>query len=97
MGDMYLQDLTNSTEVILDMKRKVRASGEPRRLRPVTTSSGGNSGRAAAGTISIGNAAGAAFTNRGVLEPVEARLMMSVGALLLALAALFAKYPCALL
>jgi cardiolipin synthase len=97
MEDMYLQDLTNATEVVLDIKRKVRAPGEPRRPRPVTTSGGGSAGRAAAGAIRIGNAVGAAFTNRRVLEPVEARLMMSVGVLLLALAALFAKFPRALL
>jgi cardiolipin synthase A/B len=96
MGDMYLQDLTNAKEVVLDMKRKVRASDELRGLRPMTTSSGGNSGRAA-GAISISNAVGAAFTNRRVLEPVEARLMMSVGALLLAFAALLAKFLRALL
>jgi cardiolipin synthase A/B len=33
------------------------------------------------------------FTNRRVLEPVEARLMTSGGALLLILAALFAVFP----
>jgi len=33
------------------------------------------------------------FTNRRVLEPVEARLMTSGGALLLILAALFALFP----
>ena len=61
------------------------------------TSGGGSASRAAAGAIRIGNAVGAAFTNRRVLEPVEARLMTSVGALLLALAALFAMFPRALL
>ena len=94
---MYLRDLTNATEVVLDMKRMVRASAEPWRPRPMMTSSGMNPSRAVAGTISISNAIGAASTNRRALELVEARLMMSVGALLLALAALFAEYPCALL
>jgi cardiolipin synthase len=41
----------------------------------------------------IGNAVGAAFTNRRVLEPVEARLMATVGVLLLTLALLFAFFP----
>jgi cardiolipin synthase len=56
------------------------------------TGGGVNSGHVAAGAISISNAVGAAFTNRRLLAHVEARLMMSVGALLLALAAFFAKY-----
>jgi cardiolipin synthase len=52
--------------------------------------------RSAAGAIRIGNAVGAAFTNRRVLEPVESRIMLTVGAALLALAILFAKFPRAL-
>jgi cardiolipin synthase len=44
---------------------------------------------AAAGAIRIGNAVGATFMNRRVLEPVEARLMVTVGVLLLTFAILF--------
>jgi cardiolipin synthase len=90
---MYLQDLTNATEVVLDAKHKVRAPGEPRHPQPVMTSGGGSAGRAAAGAIRIGHAVGAAFTDRRVLEPVEARIMFASGALLLALAILFAFFP----
>ena len=96
MEEMYLQDLENATEVVLDAKQKVRAPGKPRRPGPVVTSGGGSGGRAAAGAIRIGNAVGAAFTNRRVLEPVESRIMLTVGSLLLALAILFAKFPRAL-
>ena len=56
--------------------------------RPAMTSGGGTGGRAAAGAIRISNAVGAAFTNRRVLEPVEGRLMVLVGLLLLSLAVL---------
>ena len=96
MEEMYLQDLTNSTEVVLDIRRKVRAPGEPRRARLARTRGGGSSGssgRAAAGAARIGRAVGAAFTGRRVLEPVEARLMTAAGALLLIFAALFALFP----
>ena len=93
MEEMYLQDLTNATEVVLDAKQKVRAPGETPHLHPVMTSGGGRAGRAAAGAVRIGKAVGAAFTNRRVLDPVEARLMTSVGALFLILAALFALFP----
>jgi cardiolipin synthase len=92
MEEMYLQDLTNATEVVLDAKQKVHAPGEPSHLHPVMTS-GGSAGRAAVGAVRIGNAVGAAFTNRRVLDPVEARLMTSIGVLFLILAALFALFP----
>jgi cardiolipin synthase len=93
MEEMYLQDLTNSTEVVLDLKQRVRAPGKPRHLHPVITRGSGSAGRAAAGAARIGNAVGAAFTNRRVLDPVEARLMTTVGTLFLILAALFALFP----
>jgi cardiolipin synthase len=93
MEQMYLQDLTNATEVVLDERRKMRAHAEPRHTRPVMTSGSGRGGRAAAGAVRIGNAVGAAFTDRRVLEPVEARLTAGVGALLLIIAALFAVFP----
>jgi len=93
MEEMYLQDLTNATEVVLDAKWKVSAPGEPPHPHPVMTSGGGSGGRAAAGALRIGNAVGAAFTDRRVLEPVEARIMFTFGALLLALAILFWFFP----
>ncbi|HSE38325.1 MAG TPA: phospholipase D-like domain-containing protein [Blastocatellia bacterium] len=93
MEEMYLEDLTNATEVVLDMNRRVRAPGEPRRRRHVMTSGGGSGGRAAAGAMRIGNVVGAAFTNRRLLEPVEAHIMLATGGLLLLLAILLAKFP----
>ncbi|MBZ5688072.1 MAG: cardiolipin synthase B [Acidobacteriia bacterium] len=95
MEEMYLQDLMNSTEIVLDLKRRVRAPGEPRHPVPVTTSGGGSIGRVAAGALRIGNAVGAAFTNRRVLEPVEARILLMSGALLAGLSVLFALFPAA--
>lgn len=94
MEEMYLQDLTNSTEVVLDAKMKVRSPGAPSRHGPGMMSSGGGSGgRMAAGAIRIGNAVGAAITDRRTLEPIEARLMTLVGTLLLVLAAFFVLFP----
>jgi cardiolipin synthase A/B len=43
--------------------------------------------------IRIGNAVGAAFTNRRVLEPVETRLLARGGAVLRIVAVLFALFP----
>lgn len=93
MEEQYLQDLTNTTEVVLDARHRVRAPGERRHRIPVTTSGGGSSGRAAAGAIRIGNAVGAAFTNRRVLQPVEARLLLIAGLLLLATATFLYFFP----
>jgi cardiolipin synthase len=96
MEEMYLRDLENSTEIVLDARRKVRAPGAPKhpaKTHPAVTSGGGAGGRAAAGAIRISNAVGAAFTNRRVLEPVEGRLMVLVGLLLLSLAVIGWKFP----
>ncbi|MBA3715722.1 MAG: cardiolipin synthase B, partial [Pyrinomonadaceae bacterium] len=93
MEEMYIQDLTNATEIVLDTRHKLRAPGEPRHTHPVLTSGSGSVGRAAAGAIRIGNAIGAAFTNRRVLEPVEANIMITTGTVLLVAALLFAFFP----
>ncbi len=96
MEETYLSDLENATEIVLDAKHRLRAPHHPPRARPAMTSGGGTSGRAAAGAIRIGNAVGAAFTNRRVLEPVEARLMFVVGLLLFGFAVLAWFFPGAL-
>ncbi|MBK9132075.1 MAG: cardiolipin synthase B [Gammaproteobacteria bacterium] len=93
MERVYLQDLGNATEIVLDAKRKVRAPGAPHSPHPVMTSGGGRVGRAAAGVVRIGNTVGAAFTGRRVLEPIEARLMLGAGAALLLLAGVFLLFP----
>jgi cardiolipin synthase A/B len=93
MEETYLHDLENATEVVLDAQHKARTPNEPRHPHPILTSGGGSVGRAAAGAIRVGNAVGAAFTNRRVLEPAEARIMVTVGLMLLALAILFAFFP----
>ncbi len=92
MEEMYLDDLSNSTEIVLDEKHKMRAPGQTR-SRPALTSGGGSAGRAAAGAIRISNSIGAAFINRRVFEPTEAHLMFLGGTILLALAALSAFFP----
>lgn len=93
MEETYLEDLTNSTEIILDAKRKTGIRPRPLSRDPRTRRSGGSVGRATAGALRIGNAVGAAFTDRRVLEPVEARLMMVAGALLLTAAVVTALFP----
>ncbi len=93
MEEMYLQDLTNSTEIVLDARQKVRSLGQPQRRFRIRQKRRGSMGRAAAGAIRIGHTVGAAFTGRRVLEPIEARLMAAAGLLLFVLAIFFALFP----
>jgi cardiolipin synthase len=96
MEAMYLEDLANATEIVLDDRRKPRAPGQPPRRRVTALSGGGSAGRAAAGAVRIGNAIGAAFTNRRALGPIEARLALSAGFSLCLLSIVFAVFPQAL-
>jgi len=93
MEETYLQDLENATEIVLDSRLKLRVPNRSVSSSPATTSGGGSGGRAAAGAVRLGNAVGAAFTNRRVLEPVEARLMLMTGLLLFGLAAIAWFFP----
>lgn len=93
MEEMYLEDLRHATEIVLDSRRrKVRAPAEPH-VEHAVTRGGGSAGRAAAGAVRIGNTIGAAFMDSRALGPVEARMMVTAGLLLLALATLFAIFP----
>ncbi len=108
MEQTYLEDLENATEVVLELKRprpRLSRPRVPRGLRRPQLRRGehrrpvghrGSAGRAAAGALRIGNTIGAAFTDRRVLGPVEARLMMIGGLALTGLAILFAVFPPAL-
>jgi cardiolipin synthase A/B len=93
MEQMYLDDLANATEVVLDERSKPRAPGRPPHRRVRSIRGGGSAGRAAAGAVRIGNAIGAVFTNRRSLGPIEARIAFTTGALLCALAIVFALFP----
>jgi cardiolipin synthase A/B len=93
MEETYVRDLENATEIVLDSRRKLRAPNRPASAQPVMTSGGGSGSRAAAGAIRLGNAVGAAFTNRRVLEPIEARLMIMAGLLLLGIATVAWFFP----
>jgi len=93
MQDMFLHDLSNATEIILDARSHVRAPDSPPGRKARVTRGGGSGGRVAAGAMRIGNTVSAAITNRRVLESVEANIAVIAGACLAALAALAFKYP----
>lgn len=93
MEEMYLQDLANATEIVLDAKHRVCAPGRPSHPHAVLMSGGGSAGRAAAGALRVSSAVGAALTNRRLFEPVEARIMTAAGALLAAFGVLLVFFP----
>ena len=93
MEAMFLEDLTNASEIVLDAGQRVRAPNQPHRPHRVLRRGDGTSGRAAAGAVRLANVVGAAFTHRRVIEPIEARIATWSGALLFLLATLFAVFP----
>jgi cardiolipin synthase len=92
MEDLFLEDLRNATEVVLQRNR-VRAPGAPSRHRGPSTSGGGSGGRVVAGAVRVGNTVAAAVTNTRVLEPVEANIALIAGGILAAIAAAAFTYP----
>jgi len=96
MERMYLADLGNATEIVLDERRRLRPPGAPRRRRAAVAASGGSASRAAAGAVRVGHAIGATFMDQRVLGPIEAQLALGVGLALCVLSLLFALFPRAL-
>jgi len=84
MEEMFAKDLDNSTEIVLEPKRRVRPAGGVRKPRPPRA--GGSATRAAAGALRIGNAIGSALAARRVHQPTE-RMLMGQGGVALALLA----------
>jgi cardiolipin synthase len=81
---MFLDDLGNSTEIVLHRWARVRpAENVP---RPRLPGAGGSATRAAAGALRVGNALGSVLAARRVHGPAE-RWLMAQGGLLLAVLA----------
>jgi cardiolipin synthase A/B len=93
MEEIYLEDLTHATEIVLTARRPALPAGRSTGQLRAAGSGTGSAGRAAAGAVRIGNAIGAAFTDRRALGPVEAQMMVTGALLLLGFGLLFALYP----
>jgi cardiolipin synthase len=89
MEQMFLDDLSHSTEIVLGTKRRpiARLGGSKSRSRAKS----GSAVRTAAGVMRLSHAVGAAITNRRELGPAEA-IIMTWGALLLAVVSFIAAY-----
>jgi cardiolipin synthase len=97
MEHMYLNDLSRSTEIVLSAQ-KVRPLGpqQPRRRRADGTKTG-SARRAVTSVLRVSNTLGAAITSRRALGPTEMTVMVSMAAILLALAGLAILWPMAVI
>lgn len=93
MEDMYLDDLANSTEIVLTARNKLRSSGVHEKPKKRRRRGRGSAGRVAAGAVTIGSAVGAAITNHRLLGPAEAKVMASAGLLLIPLTVVALLWP----
>jgi len=89
MEAMFLDDLKNATEVVLDANR-VQAVG--RAPRPMSKA-GGSGGRVMAGALRVGSTVAATISNTRVLEPVESLIAIAGGLVLAFLAWLAYFFP----
>jgi cardiolipin synthase len=86
MAAMYEQDLANSTEIVLTINNRVRQTEEAPPRPKARHAASGSANRAAAGALSVGSALGAALTNRRLLGPAEAGLLMYLAWIAVAIA-----------
>jgi cardiolipin synthase A/B len=95
MEEMYLADLEHSTEIVISHRKRVRPVDRPEKKLPRKGrgSRRGSVSRAAAGAMGIGSAVGAAITNRRLLGPAEARVMVVAAVALLLLSIVAVKWP----
>jgi cardiolipin synthase len=91
MEAMYIEDLTNATEVILGERSRVRQRDG--QSDPPAAGGAGSAGRAAAGLLRLSNTVGAAVTNQRKLEPVEMRIMLAAAIVLVIVGVLVAIFP----
>jgi cardiolipin synthase len=93
MQAMYLDDLSQATEIVLTPKRRPRPI-VPRRMRARPRGAvRGSANWAAKGVLRFGKAVGAAVTSSRVLGPAEASLMLSGGLTLLGLVVVTMLFP----
>src|SRR5688572_362914 len=93
MEQMFLNDLSMSTEIVLTGRLRVRPTPTSERTQRPATRASGSAGRAAAGAIRLGNTVGAAIANRRTLGPAEASIMQVTASLLIGLALVAFLWP----
>jgi cardiolipin synthase len=98
MEDLYLQDLENATEIVLEPRRRKQSDRDATTREPVgVIRPRGSASRAAAGALRIGRTVTAALSEQRVLARTDARLVGSAGLVLLAIAVLGVIWPLAVI
>jgi cardiolipin synthase len=93
LQEMYQEDLTHATEIVLSERQRIRPGRSSVTSSTTHRSRSGSAGRVAAGALSVSNTIGAAITNRRVLGPAEAKVMVGASLVLLAIAVLALLWP----
>jgi cardiolipin synthase len=92
MEDMFLDDLSHSTEIVLDNRRRRPIAISTPRPRTIAVK-GAGAGRTAAGVMRLSHALGAAITSRRELGPAEAVIMFWGAALLVTFSFVAVYWP----
>lgn len=92
LSAMFLDDLTHSTEIVLQRRRQVRLSATPERRRR-RRGRRGRTLRALAGVAGVGNTIGAAIMKRRELGEADARVLGGAAAAIALFAALIVAFP----
>jgi cardiolipin synthase A/B len=92
MEEMYTDDLSRSTEIVLNARRKVASTGQ-KRLRAGRGSRLGSAGRVVAGALSLGKAVDAAISKKRELGAADAQPIAFVALMLFVLATIAFRWP----
>ncbi len=90
MQEMFLEDLRNSTEIVLADTQKPKQKGRKHKLKG---KGAGSVRKATAGAINAATSIGAVITKQTPLGAAEAKLLFIVGAILLGFALLLIFFP----
>jgi cardiolipin synthase len=90
MEEMFQEDLSHATEIVLHRLARVRPAGS---AQPRVKGAGGSATRAAASALRVGNALGSVLAARRLHGPAERWLMAEGGLFLAVLAALGFLWP----
>jgi cardiolipin synthase A/B len=95
MEEMYLADLENATEIVLEpRRRRARLTAVESGERGHMSAGGsGSASKAAAGALRIGRAVSAALSEQRVLGRTDTRVVTSAGLLLLVIAVMGVFFP----
>ncbi len=92
MEEMYLLDLSHSTEIVLTGRRRIHCAEQGRKLRHRHIGRG-SAAHAMTGLMRVGHTVGAAITSRRALGPAEWAGMLVAAMLLLGVALIGALWP----